>query len=189
MSIFQEGDLVTWNIETHETDVLVSNDLLTSFSTGAQFKGFSPDTKLLLFAFDVSHVWRHSFTARYVVYDPAKNSSVNVVSQDGSEVLQYCAWVQNNAFSNTLIYVSKNNLYWRPDALVSDKDVAITNDGVVDNVFNGIPDWVYEEEVLSVNYANYLNDEGNKIAFARFDDTDVKTFQYPFYGDQKVKFL
>ena len=45
---------------------------------------------------------------------------------------------------------------------------------------------VYEEEVLSVNYANYLNDEGNKIAFARFDDTNVKTFQYPFYGNQKV---
>ena len=30
-------------------------------------------------------------------------------------------------------------------------------DGLVDSVFYGIPDWVYEEEVLGVNYAHYVN--------------------------------
>ena len=31
-------------------------------------------------------------------------------------------------------------------------------DGLVDSVFNGIPDWVYEEEVLGTNYAHYINE-------------------------------
>ena len=183
--------MVTWNFLTNETKVLVSHDLLTSFSDSTQFEGFSPDEDLLLFASDVSPVWRHSFTAKYVVYDPARNTSSTVISKDGSDVLQYCAWVENADFDNILIYVSKNNLYWRPDASVSDAadDIAITTDGVVDNVFNGIPDWVYEEEVLGSNYANYINEEGNKVAFAQFDDTLVKTFLYPFYGDQNVSFF
>ena len=184
---FKEGDLVLWDIETHETTVLVESELLTSFSSGTKFMGFSPDDQLLLFAFDISPVWRHSFTAKYVVYDPKTKESYNIKDQDGSDVLQYCDWVENNAFDNTLIYVSKNNLFWRQDATKDAvNDVAITTDGEVDEVFNGIPDWVYEEEVLGVNYANYLNDEGNMIAFARFDDRHVKTFQYPHYGNQKV---
>ena len=65
------------------------------------------DQTLLLFAFDISPVWRHSFTATYVVYSPATNTSTIVTDQAGSSTLQYCDWVDNNDFDNTLIYVSK----------------------------------------------------------------------------------
>ena len=34
-------------------------------------------------------------------------------------------------------------------AFISDE--RITTDGIPDTVYNGIPDWVYEEEVLSTN--------------------------------------
>ena len=133
-------------------------------------------------------MWRHSYTAKYVVYNPAKKTSSNVVSKDGSNVLQYCAWVENKKSDNILIYVSKNNLYWRPAASVNDAtdDIAITTDGVVDNIFNGIPDWVYEEEVLGSIGANYINEDGDKVAFAHFNDTLVKEFRYPIYGNQNV---
>ena len=188
--LLKEGDLVLWDLETNETSILVSHDLLTSFDGGAQFQGFSPDNKLLLFASNISNVWRHSFTAVYTVYNPDTNSSFIVRDKDNSETLQYCDWVENNEFDNTLIYVSKNNLYWRTNALEDAAgDVTITDSGVVDNVFNGIPDWVYEEEVLSVNYAHYINDIGDKVAYAEFNDTNVKDFRYPWYGDQHVSFL
>ena len=155
------------------------------FSSGAQFKGFSPDKSLLLFAFDIQNVWRHSYTARYVVFNSAANTSYNVVSMDGSENLQYCSWVENESDDNTLVYVSKNDIYWKHDAAVetSENDVAITVDGESDKVFNGIPDWVYEEEVLGVNFAHYVNEKGNLIAFAQFNDTLVPEFVYPHYGD------
>jgi len=179
------GNLVTWDITTNQTTILVSNDLLTMFSSGAQFKGFSPDKSLLLFAFNIQNVWRHSYTARYVVFNSAANTSYNVVSKDGSENLQYCRWVENESDDNTLVYVSKNDIYWKHDAAVetSENDVAITVGGESDKVFNGIPDWVYEEEVLGVNFAHYINEEGNLIAFAQFNDTLVPEFVYPHYGD------
>ena len=184
----QEGNLVTWDLTTNETTILVSHDLLSSVSPGAVFKGFSPDTSLLLFAYEISSVWRHSFTARYVIFDSLTETSYDVVSRDGSETLQYCDWVENGKKENILVYVSNNNLYWRPGNSVSqpDQDIAATSDGEKDNVFNGIPDWVYEEEVLGVNFAHYINDVGDLMAFAQFNDTLVKDFRYPFYGDQNV---
>ena len=40
----QAGNLVTWDLTTNETTVLVSHDLLTSISTsGAQFKVQKPE--------------------------------------------------------------------------------------------------------------------------------------------------
>ena len=108
-----------------------------------------------------------------------------MVAQDGSEYLQYCDWVENDDSKNILIYVSKNNMYWKPDAAeeTSEEDVALTTAGEVDNVFIGIPDWVYEEEVLGVNYAHYINEAGTRIAFAQFNDSLVPDFRYPHYGN------
>jgi len=184
-----EGNLVTWDLRTNETTVLVSQDLLTSVSAGAVFMGFSPDTNSLLFAYDIASVWRHSFTAKYVVFDSTTKQSYDVVSKDGSETLQYCDWVENKKNESILVYVSNNNIYWRTDNPPSPQDdLAVTADGETDNVFNGIPDWVYEEEVLGVNYAHYINDVGNLMAFAQFNDTLVRDFRYPFYGDQNDVF-
>ena len=45
---------MTWDLTTNETDILVPHELLTSFSSGAQFKGFSPD--------QVSYDWRRLVT-------------------------------------------------------------------------------------------------------------------------------
>ena len=182
----QEGNLVTWDLTTNETTILVSHDLLASVSPGAVFMGFSPSASLLLFAYDVSSVWRHSFTAKYVIFDSITETSFDVISSDGSETLQYCDWVENEKNENILVYVSNNNVYWRPDANSTNNDIAATTDGQTDNVFNGIPDWVYEEEVLGSNVAHYINSVGDLMAFAQFNDTLVKDFRYPFYGDQDV---
>ena len=91
-----------------------------------------------------------------------------------------------NIVAKVLVY--ENNLYWREDVLDDpEDDLALSTgtihhqrcsvrildishfhllwlmmptfpDGLVDSVFNGIPDWVYEEEVLGTNYAHYVNE-------------------------------
>lgn len=60
--------------------------------------------------------------------------------------------------------------------------VQITEDGVVGVVYNGIPDWVYEEEVLSAGSAIWWSPDGNKITVGFFNDTKVETFKYFLYG-------
>ena len=100
--------------------------------------------------------------------------------------LQYCDWVENKENLNTLVIVYKNNLYWRPNVTEGyKKDIALSSDGLADTVFNGIPDWVYEEEVLFVNFAHYINEPATRIAFAKFNDSEVEEFRYPHYGDPK----
>jgi len=177
-----DGNLVAWNFEEDTSSIIVSADLLQSVASNSKFEGFSGDASMLLFAYDIDAVWRHSFTATYLVLDSVNNKNITVRSGSGGTKLQYCAWIKNTENKNSLIYVFENNIYVRENALVED-DIAITTDGVIDNVFNGIPDWVYEEEVLGVNYANHMSPTGHKIAFARFNDTLVPEFQYPHYGN------
>ena len=61
-------------------------------------------------------------------------------------------------------------------------DVQITDDGIIDTIYNGIPDWVYEEEILSTNKAMYFTSNGTRIAFAQFNDSNVEEFYYTKYG-------
>ena len=43
-------------------------------------------------------------------HSPATNTSTIVTDKAGSSTLQYCDWVDNNDFDNTLIYVSKESV-------------------------------------------------------------------------------
>ena len=54
-------------------------------------------------------------------------------------------------------------MYIRKNIHDQNSDIQLTNDGVVDTIYNGIPDWVYEEEILSTNNAMYFNSQGNKL--------------------------
>ena len=54
--------------------------------------------------------------------------------------------------------------------------------GNQNDIFNGIPDWVYEEEVLASSNAIWWSPDGTKLCFASFNDTQVDLMQYPWYG-------
>lgn len=53
--------------------------------------------------------------------------------------------------------------------------VRITTDGS-ESVFNGVPDWVYEEEVFGADFALWFSPNGEEIAFLRSDETEVSLF-------------
>ena len=91
--------------------------------------------------------------------------------------LQYAQWIPKK---NKIAYVFENNIYIRDLAL--NKDTQITYDGVIDTIYNGIPDWVYEEEILGTNKAMYFSSNGIRMAFAQFNDTKVEEFYYTKYG-------
>ena len=52
-------------------------------------------------------------------------------------------------------------------------------------VFNGIPDWVFEEEVFEDNYALWWSPDGNKLVWGHFNDTEVGSYVMPEYGSWK----
>ena len=59
----------------------------------------------------------------------------------------------------------------------------ITFDGEKNKIINGITDWVYEEEFAFVRAFEW-NASSNKIAFIRFDETDVPEFSMDIYGTE-----
>jgi dipeptidyl aminopeptidase len=45
-----------------------------------------------------------------------------------------------------------------------------------------VPDWIYEEEVFSSDYALWWSPDSSKIAFLRLDETEVDEFRFPVYN-------
>ena len=70
-------------------------------------------------------------------------------------------------------FVFENNLYIKE--LASKNITQITHDGLDRHIINGTTDWVYEEE-LSITKAYEWSSDSKKIAFMRFDESEVKEF-------------
>lgn len=87
----------------------------------------------------VLQIFRHSYVAKYSIVNIA-TKAVTEVSTNNDVLLQYATW---GPVGNSVVFVSRNNIFYR--ANVSQKNVvAITSDGALGHVYNGIPDWVYE---------------------------------------------
>uniref|UniRef100_A0A674KGR4 Fibroblast activation protein alpha n=1 Tax=Terrapene triunguis TaxID=2587831 RepID=A0A674KGR4_9SAUR len=66
-----------------------------------------------------------------------------------------------------------------------DRSIKITSNGKENVIFNGIPDWVYEEEMLAVKYALWWSPNGKFIAYVEFNDTDIPVIEYSYYGEDQ----
>ena len=59
--------------------------------------------------------------------------------------------------------------------------IQVTNSGNA-TLFHGVPDWVYEEEVLAADFALWWSPDSSKIAFLVSDETQVDEYTYPIYN-------
>jgi Dipeptidyl aminopeptidases/acylaminoacyl-peptidases len=154
-------------LEKVET-IVASSETVPYFSSYS----FSDDESKVLLATEVEPIFRRSRLGIYYVYDIATKGLVKIsetkiqeptLSPDGSKVA----------------YVLDNNLYILD---LSSKEVQqVTKDGSKGTIINGVTDWVYEEEFSFVRAFEW-NSNGTKIAFLRFDETDVPNFSMDMYG-------
>uniref|UniRef100_A0A8C6X6K4 Fibroblast activation protein alpha n=1 Tax=Naja naja TaxID=35670 RepID=A0A8C6X6K4_NAJNA len=84
---------------------------------------------------------------------------------------------------NTLAYVYQNNIYFKQDP--REASIQITKNGYWNEIFNGIPDWVYEEEMLGTKYALWWSPNGKNIAYVEFNDTEIPVIEYSYYGENQ----
>jgi len=133
---------------------------------------FSKDESKLLLATDLEQIYRHSALGSYYVYD-IKSKALSLVSSNK---------IQEPTFNNSgdkIAFGFNNNLYVKN--LQTGAETQITNDGKKNSIINGITDWVYEEEFAFVRAFDW-NKDGSKIAFIRFDETNVPEFSMDIYG-------
>ena len=133
---------------------------------------FSPDESKILVYNDVERVYRRSFLANYYVYD-RKYRELIPLAEEGKQ--------QVPAFSPDgymIAYVRDNNIYLKK--LRFGTTSAITDDGEMNKIINGIPDWVYEEE-FGYNRAFEWSPNSEDLAYVKFDESEVKEFSFPLY--------
>lgn len=135
---------------------------------------FSKDESKLLLATSLDQIYRRSVLGTYYVYD-INSKSLSLVSENK---------IQEPTFNNDaskIAYGYANNLYVRD--IETGNTMQITDDGKKNGIINGITDWVYEEEFAFVRAFDW-NKDGTKIAFIRFDETEVPEFSMDVYGKE-----
>ncbi len=133
---------------------------------------FSGDEKKILLSTEVEPIFRRSTLGIFYVYDV-----------DSKQVVRICdTKIQEPMLSpdgKQVAYVKDNNIYLFN--IVTGETKQVTTDGVKNKIINGVTDWVYEEEFAFVRAFEW-NADGTKIAFLRFDETNVPEFSMDVYG-------
>lgn len=134
---------------------------------------FSNDERKVILATNEEAIYRRSSLGIYYVYN-VEDQSLTLISEDK---------IQEPTFSpnGTKVAFAKNNNLFVKD-LNTNRIEQITFDGKKNEIINGITDWVYEEEFAFVRAFDW-NADGSKIAFIRFDETQVPEFSMDIYGD------
>lgn len=142
----------------------------SQLSDGIDSYTFSKDEKQILIANNSAPIFRHSFTADYYLYNLATKELTKVLEQ-----------VQEPTFSpdGTKIGFAKSNNLFIYD-IASKNTTQVTTDGKKNSIINGITDWVYEEEFAFVRAYDWSADS-KKLAYIRFDETEVPQFSMDLY--------
>lgn len=135
---------------------------------------FSNDEKQMLISVDPEEKYRYSYYANYYIAD-LETKETQLLFEDGKQEL-----AQFSPDGKKVAFIYKNNLYYRD--LTINKVQQVTTDGKWNHIINGAPDWVYEEE-FGFNYAYQWSPDGSKIAYYKFDESEVPMFNMAIYGE------
>ena len=181
----QEGTQITkYSFKTGEP-VEVLFDVATAREGGFDMFDsfeFSPDGKTLLIATDTKPIYRHSTVAEYYLYPLRRNdkgvTTHNKLTRLSSNGPQMSPVISPDGF--TIAFVRDNNIFL-VKSLYNYSETQITEDGEINKIINGIPDWVYEEEFAMKNALQFSPDN-SMVAYLRFDESEVPEFSLPMFG-------
>lgn len=154
-----------------KTRTLVNSNDIPEVQSFTGFE-FSENENKIILATEVESIFRRSTRGIYYVYD-LQSGSVEKVSDE--KIMQPTLSPDNEKIA----YVFENNIYIKD--LNTGGITQVTSDGEKNKIINGVTDWVYEEE-FAVVQAFKWNKTGEKIAFLKFDESEVPEFSMDVYG-------
>ena len=149
---------------------LIDTKSFPALSDGIDSYTFSSDEKLILIANNTNPIFRHSFTADYYLY--------NSTTKELSKLFEQVQEPTLSPDGLKVAFAKANDLFVYD--IASKQTMQITSDGKKNAIINGITDWVYEEEFAFVKAFDWSADS-KKIAFIRFDETEVPEFTMNIY--------
>ena len=137
----------------------------------------SPDESTILLRTQTKSIYRHSYTAVHYIYS-VENKTYEPLSKGGPQ--------QVPLFSpdgRMIAFVRDNNLFL-VKLLFGNSESQVTKDGKFNEVLNGIPDWVNEEE-FSTNRSFDFSADSKMLAWVRYDESKVPVYSMTMYQGAK----
>lgn len=137
---------------------------------------FSDDETSILIQSDYVPIYRRSFKADFFIYN-VKDRTYKLLSKNGKQQL-----ATFSPDGQKIAFVRDNNLFITD--IQTGVETTVTSDGKPNEIINGAPDWVYEEE-FEFNKAFAWSPDSKTLAYMRFDERGVKMFNMTmFMGDK-----
>ena len=133
----------------------------------------SPDGKQMLIATKKEYIYRRSFTAEWYIYNIG-TKVLSRLSDYGPQ--QSPVWSSDGT---QVAFVRENNIFL-VKLLYDNAESQVTKDGKRNEVINGIPDWVNEEE-LALSTSLCFSNDGSQICWIRYDEREVPTYSLQMY--------
>jgi dipeptidyl-peptidase-4 len=135
---------------------------------------FSQDEKKLLIPTATDYIYRYSSVSEFFIWDTGLKK-LTPLSLEGKQRL-----ATFSPDGTKVAFVRDNNLFIKD--LVMDTEYPVTFDGKQNEIINGTTDWVYEEE-FAITKGFEWSPDGNRIAYYRFDESQVKEFSMMEWGE------
>lgn len=134
----------------------------------------SPDERHILLRTDTKMIYRRTYTAVYYIYS-VENKKFEPLSEGGPQLMP-----KFSPDGNVIAFARDNNLFL-VKLLFDNAETQVTKDGKFNEIINGIPDWVNEEE-FSTNHSFDFSADSQMLAWVRYDESKV-----PVYAIQEFK--
>ena len=168
-----DGAMVLESIATGDSNIFVPADQIPE---DYWEYWISPDQSRVLWAVNYTKQYRHSYFADYLILDVESGESTPLVEDQVGDI-QYAEFAPAGG---AIAFVRNNDLYIKNGS----ETTQVTFNGGPD-MFNAVPDWVYEEEIFGDRYTLWFSPDASLIAFLSFNETGVGTFTIPYYMDDQ----
>ncbi len=143
---------------------------------------FSDDETKIMLTTNKKKIYRHSFTADYWIWNSVTEELIQLSDKGAQQVATF------SPNGTRVAYVRDNNIFLKNLKFGSTSQA--TFDGKKNEILNGIPDWVYEEEfgdytsATGFNRAFWWSPDSKFVAYIRFDETEVPEYTIPMYAGE-----